>query len=140
MDLSQPLKDYISEEFQIVTVNIKATPDDLSNMLYNFSACHAALNRVLNIETNDDLILLHAVFNGCYGLLVNRVSLMSQNAERPVQIPRGFPDKLATIIGEFASRFRENRDVSDLLLALTKLCYITTGNGYFLYQTGRIKI
>jgi hypothetical protein len=140
MEISQSLREYISEQFHHVSVNINTSPSDLPNMVYNFSACHAALNRVLNIEFNDELVLLHTVFNGCYTMIANRISLIGQNVERQVQFPRGFPEKLATMIDEFASRFEDNLDVYDLLPSLTKLCYITTGNGYFLYQTGRLTI
>jgi hypothetical protein len=140
MEIQQQLRDYIANEFHHVSGNIKAAIGDVPAMVYNFSACHSAINRVLNIEFNDDLVLLHTVFNGCYGMIANRVTLLSQNVERQVQIPTEFSEKLAKIIEEFAIRFRENRDALDLLPSLTKLCYVTTGNGYFLYRTGRLTI
>lgn len=127
-------------EFYNASKGIKDTTGGMSAMVYNFSACHSAISRALNIEFDVDLILLHTVFNGCYGTIANRVSMLNQNAERPVQLPPQFPEKLSGIIEEFAVRFHENRDVLDLLPSLAALCYVGTGNGYFLYQTGRLTI
>ena len=140
MEIQQQLTEYMATEFHHVSKGIKDTIGDMPAMLYNFSACHSAISRALNIEFDVDLVLLHTVFNGCYGLIANRVSMLSQNAELPVQFPPHFPEKLAEIVEEFAVRFHENRDVLDLLPSLTTLCYVVTGNGYFLYQTGRLTI
>ena len=140
MEIQQQLREYIANEFHHVSKGINDTIGDMSAMVYNFSACHSAISRALNIEFDVDLVLLHTVFNGCYSLIANRATMISQNAERPVPFLPQVPEKLAGIVEEFAVRFHENRDVLDLLPSLTTLCYVTTGNGYFLYQTGRLKI
>jgi len=140
MEIQQQLREYIAMEFHSVSKGIKDQIRDLPAMVYNFSACHSAISRVLNIEFDAELVLLHTVFMGCYGVIANRVAMISQNAERQVQFPPQFPEKLSGIVEEFAVRFDNNRDVLDLLPSLTTLCYVVTGNGYFLYQTGRLKI
>ena len=88
--------------------------------------------RAANMLISEGLVL-HAT-------MMQRIAMLSQNAERQVQIPPQFPEKLSGIVEEFAVRFHENRDVLDLLPSLTTLCYVVTGNGYFLYQTGRLTI
>ena len=140
MEIQQQLREYMATEFQYVSKGIRDTIGDIRTMAYNFSACHGAISRVLNIEFDVDLVLLHAVFNGCHATMMQRIAMLSQNAELPVQFPPHFPEKLAEIVEEFAVRFHENRDVLDLLPSLTTLCYVVTGNGYFLYQTGRLTI
>ena len=140
MEIQQQLREYIATEFDHVAEGIKDTIGDMPAMVYNFSACHSAISRVLNIEFDADLVLLHTVFNWCYGTIANRVTMLSQNAERQVQFPPEFPEKLSGIVKEFAVRFHENRNVLDLLPSLTTLCYVVTGNGCFLYQTGRLTI
>ncbi len=140
MEIQQQLREYLATEFNHVSKGITDNIKDMPAMVYNFSACHSAINRVLNIEFDVELVLLHTVFSGCYGTISNRVTMLSQGAERQVQFPSQFPEKLSGIVEEFAVRFHENRDVSDLLLSLTRLCYVVTGNGYFLYQTGRLTI
>jgi len=140
MEIQQNLREYIAAEFHRVSKGIKDQILDLPAMVYNFSACQSAINRVFNIEFDTELVLLHIVFSGCHGAINNRVAMLNQNAERQVQFPPQFSEKLSGIIEEFALRFDENRDVLDLLPSLTTLCYVVTGNGYFLYQTGRLKI
>ena len=83
---------------------------------------------------------MHIVFNGCHNTLNNRLAAIGQNTERPINIPDELPLKLAGIVNEFAKEFRENGNVIDLLPRLASLCYVTTGNGFYLYQTGRLKL
>lgn len=139
MELQQLLREYLVTEFHSVSKGIKDSPD-MSTVAYNFSACYSAISRVLNIEFDIDLVLLHFVFNGCYNTILNRVTKLNQNAELQVQFPPDFSEKLSGIVDEFAVRFNDNRDFLDLLSSLTNLCYVVTGNGHFLYQTGRLTI
>lgn len=140
MEIQEHMREYMATEFYHVSKAIKEAVGDMPSVVYNFSACRGAISRALNVEFNGNLVLLHTVFSECYSTIANRSSMINQNSERPIQFPPQFSEKLSRIVEEFAVRFHENRDVLDLLPSLTTLCYVATGNGYFLYQTGRLKI
>lgn len=139
MELQRHLYEYLATEFTHVSTGIKDSTD-IATAAYNFSACHGAITRVVNLEYNNDLVHLFFVFNGCYSTVINRLTKLSQNAELQVQFPAEFSEKLAGIIEAFAERFHKQSDFSDLIPPLTNLCYVVTGNGQFLYQTGRLVI
>src|SRR4030042_174535 len=136
--MQQQLREYLVNEFQTIGDNIIESPVNLDNIIYQFSACHGAINRVINIEFDPNLILLYSVFNYCYNSILQRITLLRQNAERQIQFPPNFHEKLGEVIKEFSKRFQDNSEFYDLLPGLTTLCYVTTGNGYYLYQTGRL--
>ena len=140
MKIQEHLRHYLADEFDNVYKSIEAAQGDMTAIIFYLSACHGAISRVLNIEFDNELVLLHIVFNGCHNTLNNRLAAIGQNTERPINIPDELPLKLAGIVNEFAKEFRENGNVIDLLPRLASLCYVTTGNGFYLYQTGRLKL
>ncbi len=140
MELSQYLKEYLATEFRNAAKGMKESEEDDATAMYFFSACHGAVLRALNMECSGDLVLLHFVLNGCHTMAIGRIEQVRQKQERPIQIPPQFAKKLSEIVEKFPARFEADEDFIDLLKAIAVLAHATTGNGYYLCQTGRLLI
>ena len=57
-----------------------------------------------------------------------------------IDFPEGFFEKLSECLEELAKNIENNQDTYAVLQKISLLAYISTGNGYYLYQKGILKI
>jgi len=141
MNISNHYKETIVEELKNVAIKMKES-NDITDKLYFFSAAFAILDRIFNLEFNPTLVLIHMVLQTAYFTISGRVEALIRGQDKVVKIPTGFFDSLQETILDIANSISKD-DKNELFKNLQKianLSYVTTGNGYYLFQKGMLKI
>jgi len=139
VELNEDLKRYLVAEFRRANEMIKVAPE-ASAKNYFFSAVYGAVFRVLNIEYSKELVLLHLVLQQTYQAVASRLTAVQQQKDFPIELPSDFFERLTAIVDELAHKIEADEDLTDGLKSMAQMDYVTTGNGYYLYQTGRFKL
>ena len=129
------LRQYVVGECRFVAQKMSETSSD-KDAIYYFSAVWAAAQRAFNIEYSGEMLLLHIVSHWIHQVLDSRTR--AGDTLSPV-IPEGLLNKIAVTTGEIANRIEQEKDFRDLLEVISQLGYIATGNGYYLYQEGKLE-
>jgi len=132
----------LASEFRFAADKM-ADSTDLLDQLFFFSAFYGEVARVLNLSWSAELALLHLVLNTVHQQINARViSLVS--GDRVVGIAKELPSTLNRVASELANLF-EAKEIDEaqfhsLLTKMSELGFVTTGNGYYLYTKGLIKL
>jgi len=128
---SAELKSYLVSELRSVGAYLIANYEQSpSYAVYFFSAAYGAVQRVLNIEYNTELVLLHNVLSTAHGQMAA--------AQQQGRITFDILNRLGISIALLADRIESDAPLIDLFLEISELSYSTTGNGFYLRQIGRI--
>lgn len=139
MQISDNLRKIIVDEFEYVVGQMRAEKD-LSRKLYFFSATYGVIHRILNLEYDPTLNLLHMVLNGTYNAINSRVSALGQGIETGIGLPANLFEKLEETTETLGKAIEKDASPLDALERLAVLSYSTTGNGYYLFQKGILKL
>ena len=141
MNLSKGKKTIIIDEFNKVYDLMKNT-NNVSEKIFYFSAGHAMVSRVFNIEFDPLLILMHSVLQSTYLNINSFMSNISNKQNVFFSIPKNYFNILENTFKELAQSVENNDDdkIYRDLQKLSILGYITTGNGNYLYKKGSIKL
>ena len=139
MKISQELKKTLVDELRLVAKKV-ADEIDVRKKIYFFSAAHAMVYRIFNINFDPELVLIHLALNSTHGIVQNLHTLIERGDEKVIQIPDDFFDKLASLTEELAIAIDGDNDVYEILQKIAIRSYSLTGNGYYLYQKGIIKV
>jgi len=139
--LSDENKKIITKEFFEV-YNLMNDTTDISEKLYYFSATFAMVSRVLNIQYDPTLVIIHSV------LLTSHSNINSflNNIINTKKTFYKFPDNYFKMIEDNLKKLTiaiEQNNKTSIYEALEKysvLGYIATGNGNYLYKKGMLKI
>lgn len=139
MKISQELKKTLVDELRLVAKKV-ADEIDVRKKIYFFSAAHAMVYRIFNINFDPELVLIHLALNSTHGIVQNLHTMIERGDEKVIQIPDDFFDKLASLTEELAIAIDGDNDVYEILQKIAIRSYSLTGNGYYLYQKGIIKV
>ena len=135
MKISVTNKNRIIKEIKFVIDQMKREEDPKAKLFY-FSAIHGILPRIFNVEFVPDLVFAHFVLSTTYSQINARI----ENPDKIVKIPENLLDRLIEITEEFLITLKQDESLYEVLKKYSVLGYITTGNGYYLYKRGMIKI
>jgi hypothetical protein len=135
MKISKKNKEVIIKEMEYAISKMRSESEE-KNKLYYFSATYGVLQRVFNIEYDDDLLFIHFVLNSTY----NGINVRLQNPDPVIKIPENFFSRLEDITEELVEALKSNLSIYEHLKKIVLLGYVTIGNGYYLYQKGLLKI
>lgn len=113
---------------------------DPRKKIYFFSGIHGEAQRIFNISFDPQLLFIHFVLNYAYQLLNGRVNTIVLGRDTLIEIPDGLFLKLCDYLEELAKNIENDEDTHLTLQKIASLAYISTGNGYYLYQKGILKI
>ena len=139
MKISPELKKTLVDELRLVAKKV-ADEIDVRKKIYFFSAAHAMVYRIFNINFDPELVLIHLALNSTHGIVQNLHTMIERGDEKVIQIPDDFFDKLASLTEELAIAIDGDNDVYEILQKIAIRSYSLTGNGYYLYQKGIIKV
>src|SRR6266540_1295580 len=95
------------------------------------------------IQVSKELGLMHMVLNGAHTLISGRIDAMVAGVGG-MGIPPEFPKVLTQLTNDWASLFEREQiaddDLYTLLTRTAELSYAMTGNGFYLYLRGAIKL
>jgi hypothetical protein len=139
MKVPEPYKSKLLSEFDHVLVRLteERRPDE---KMFYFSALHGTVNRILNFECTEELIMLHHVLSTLFAAFNGRIQALMQAAEPAIKLDPLLLDKLVEHTRNLAEALREDKDPTGIYRKMIALAYATTGNGYYLYQKGALKI
>lgn len=141
MNLSKEKKTIIINEFNKIHSLMKGT-NNISEKIFYFSASHAMVSRVFNIEFDPLLILMHSVLQTTHSYINSFMSSISNKQNMFFSIPKNYFDILENTLKGLTQSI-ENEDDDKIYRDLQKLStlgYISTGNGNYLYKKGLIKL
>lgn len=139
MQLPEPLRKRLASEFRIAASGMAQSPD-LPSKLYFFSVFFGETNRVLNQSWSPELALMHLVLQKVHGQLNERANIPIVGPQIPSELP-GALDKLANELAElFRGKQIDEGALTHILAKAAELGYVVSGNGYYLYLKGDIKI
>ena len=141
MNIQGNYKRIIAKEFRGIVEKMKDTKD-LSEKMYFFSATYGVVSRIFNLEFDPALVFTHFVLNAAGSTINGRLLVLKGGQDNVVKIPEGLFDSLQNIIEKLAENI-ETGNKDELFTNLQKIANIaftTTGNGYYLYQKGMLKI
>ena len=143
MHLPKSTQKTLAKEFRSAADQM-AHASDMQSMLFFLSAFFGAVSRAFNETWADELALLHLVLQGAHATISTRLGQMKAGTETPVVIPTELPDALQKVAedlaGVMAAETVDDLALFAVLVRFTKLTYATTGNGYYLYLKGDLKI
>lgn len=139
MKLSDASKKILIDELGYVADRLKKE-SDIPNKLFVCSAAPAVVYRVLNIEFDPELVLIHNVVQDTYTRIHSTFGNIVAGKERVIMIPEGLFSFLAQSLQDLAHMISEGGDVTIPLGKIAIAGYATAGNGYYLYQKGILKL
>ncbi|MBA7701463.1 hypothetical protein ES703_110203 [subsurface metagenome] len=139
MQISDSSRKSIVDEFEYVVGQMRAHKEP-SQKLYFFSATYGAIQRLLNSEYDPTLQLVHMILQGAYNSVNARYAALGQGVEMGIVLPHNLFEKLEETTEALGKAIDKNSGITNVLERLAVLTYSTTGNGYYLYQKGILKI
>jgi hypothetical protein len=118
-------------------------PSTIEEKLYFFSAVYGTANKIMNFECDPLLVLLHQEIQSTHANFTGRINQpINPNNESFMGMPDEFVIALIAYTKELRTALVKNND-SEIRLVIQKfanLSYASTGNGFYLYTIGRLKI
>jgi len=135
MKISKENMKKIIEEIEFAIKQMKETPDP-DQKLYYFSAVYGVMPRVFNFEFDEDLVFTHFVLSSVY----NSINQRLKTPDSVILLPKEIFDRLEELTEKLLMALKKEEDICEILKDFILLSYVTTGNGYYLYKKGILKI
>ena len=139
MDMSDDAREYIADEIGIA-VDMMRDAKGGQEKLYFFSAIFGALQRIYNIEYDDDLVFAFFVVNAVHQGFMQRITAFTQGGDSTVMISGAQFDRLTDLAEELGEMIQKKEDPTSTLKKMVIVMHSTTGNGYYLMKKGLLKI
>lgn len=143
MQPNEAVRQRLAQEYKFAAEHMREAPD-LPSKMYFFSVFFAEANRSLNADWDADIALLHMVLQSAYDTINGRLQAPKIIGSNILGLPKGFAEALTELSTELADLFQireiDQEKLHQLLARLAELTYVTTGNGYYLYLRGAIKL
>lgn len=135
---SEKYKNIIVKELEFVIKKIDQASTTEAK-LYYFSAVQGILNRVLNLEYTEELLLAFYVTNETLKMFQQRHGGFKAG-DIAIRVTDEQLLRLSEVTKEFLETIRNDGNVDEVLRKYVVLLYSTTGNGYYLMEKGILKI
>lgn len=139
MKINPTYKDIIVREIDFVLEKMKQT-EDAGERLYFFSGVSGILQRIFNLEYNEDVVFAHLVLRHACDAFMARLGALRENRDLAVKVTDDHLDKLSKLTKRFRTDIAQDRDTYVTLRSFVILAYSTTGNGRYLQEKGLLKI
>lgn len=141
MQLSKQGREQLADELQYIAGKMKEE-SDIFSQLYFFSAGFGMAGRLLNQKWDAQLCLIHLVLQATYGAINNRIQSLASGRDRAVEIPKTLISSLIAATEELGDIIRKERhnEILSILARFSEISYAATGNGYYLFIKGDLKL
>jgi phage-related tail protein len=137
--ISQHSKKQITDEFKTIS-NLMTKESDILRNVYYFSGAYAVVQRVINLDYDPSLVLMHNVLQYAHNAVNGRIISIAKGEENVIRLPDNTMSKLRDYLDELRNQLIKDGDLLQPLTKIATIGYITTGNGYYLYQKGVLKL
>lgn len=138
MNLSASNKEILVKEIRTAADYMKKATT-IQEKLFFFSAVFGIANRLMNLEFDPELGFLHHVTQAAFNT-INPSLLMATQGQSPVTFPPSVFDKLQEALNDLAICIEDGKPVYKQLQRISNLAYSTSGNGYYLFLKGALKV
>lgn len=138
MEISAKNKKILVNEIR-TAVEYMSGNNDARQKMFFFSAVFGIVNRIMNIECDPELVFVHQVTNAAYNTINTNLIMATQGQTTPT-IPTPVFDKLQEVLEDLATYIEEGKKTYPVLQRISNLAYSTSGNGYYLFLKGLLKI
>jgi len=138
MNISDEYRKVIIDDFRFASKMMQSVTY-AEQKLFHFSATFGTLLRVFNMQYDPQLVFAYLVFNSAYATINARIAAI-KTGDPTIEIPEDFFPKLAMTINDFADKIDRKMDTFEILQRVAELSYISTGNGFYLFQKGLLKL
>ncbi|BBO70982.1 hypothetical protein DSCA_49120 [Desulfosarcina alkanivorans] len=139
MKISDSIKEYILDDLDFALKKMEEAKDK-DELLYFFSAFAGAVHRAFNIEYKSDLVFAHLILKTTHETITARLKSILSGNEKNIPLYEHQFETLIQISKEFRDKISDNKSFDSVLKKMAILTYSATGNGYYLYSKGLIKI
>lgn len=139
MKLSDEMEKRLTDEIRFVLKNMRNTTV-AAQKWYFFSALHGMALRILNLEYEPQLAFAYNVLQFVHGTVNARIAAVATGQEMGVTVPENLLAKIEDELEKMLESIEKKKDICPSLQRLTNLAYSTTGNGYYLYLKGMLKV
>ncbi|MBN2060567.1 MAG: hypothetical protein JW882_09145 [Deltaproteobacteria bacterium] len=120
-------------------IKMMSEHETFEEKLFYFSSIFGMIQRVYNIEYDEDLIYAHFILRSTYEMFQARLKAI-KSGEGIIPIFEDHPKKLLQYTKELLKNLKGGNELTPTLKKFITLGYTTTGNGYYLYKKGLIKL
>jgi hypothetical protein len=138
MQLSKSNKLALANEIR-TAVGYMSKTNIAQEKMYFFSAVFGIANRIMNLEFDPELGFVHHVTNAAYATINANLISMAQGQSVRTFPPQLF-EKLQEALEDLASHIEKGESTYPALERISNLAYSTSGNGYYLFLKGALKI
>jgi hypothetical protein len=142
MQLPESIRKHLYGEFRFAVDKMAETPD-LVGKLYFFSALFGEANRAMNQHWDAELGLIHFVLSKAHADMLVRFSQPPLGLG-PMAWPQELPEALTKAARELTELFEGSEQdaakIHQVLARIAEIAYTVSGNGYYLYLKGAIKV
>lgn len=132
MKIPDDLKGRLLNEFDFCIQKIKEE-EHIKKKLYYFSGTYGAVERIMRLHFDRQLLLVHAVLNLCYnalsGLVVSR-----ERGDIARELPPNLSETLVEYLTELRNKLAEDKDTYKTLEKIVALGFRASGPGYYTTQ------
>lgn len=139
MKIPKNFREELVKEINFVAERMRKEPDPRKK-LYYYSGVYGLVNRTFNINFDPELLFMHLILNSTYGIMKSRVDAIILGRDTLIEVPDNLFDRLSDALEELAENVEKNEETYLTLQKIANLAYVTTGNGFYLYQKGILKI
>lgn len=139
MKISEKNKKIVVDEFKYIVKKMKQT-DSNREKLYYFSGSYAVVSRVLNLEFDPCLVFIHNVLQTAHGTIVQTLQNIQAGQERVITLPDILFERLTKELNQLGVAIEKDEDFYPALQGISNVAYFATGNGFYLFQKGLLKI
>jgi hypothetical protein len=138
MKISQEYRNILTAEFKYSAKKMREYPSP-EQKIYYFSNTFGVLHRVFNLEYDLQLVFAHFVLVTAHGNISARIQAI-KSGDEVVSFPGEYFDRLSEHVETLASMIEKDENLLGTLAKIAELAYLTSGNGYFLYEKKILKI
>lgn len=135
MKISKASKSQIVNEIEFALKKMTSENDE-KKKLYYFSATYGVIQRISNIDYDDTLIFIHFILSSTHANINARI----QNPDPVISIPEKLFSSLENATKQLLDAIKNDKSVYESLEKFVLIGYVTTGNGFYLYERGYLKI
>jgi hypothetical protein len=140
MELSPNMREALNKEIRFAVANIKKSPIP-AEKIYYFSAIYAIIDRIYNFECDPELIFIHQVIRQAFDTINGKFAIsVPRSPGLGLMVPENLFDKLCDSLSELADTIEKDQPTYTVLQDIANIGYSSTGNGFYLYQKGMLKL
>ena len=141
--LPESIRQRLASEYRFVANNMAEEPDPAKKM-YWFSGFFGEATRMLNQSWDAELALIHQVTQDAYRQINGRVSESVSGQDTVIGLNEEIPPELTKVSDQLASLFEsqtaDGTRLLSILARIAELAFLSTGNGYYLYRKGHLRL